>query len=896
MSIEIGNRLGPYEILEKIGEGGMGEVYRARDTRLNRNVAIKVLPGLFAADPDRLARFDREAQALAALNHPHIAQIHGLEESGGARALVMEFVDGEDLAQRLARGPIPVPEALAIARQIADALEAAHDHGIIHRDLKPANIKLREDGTVKVLDFGLAKLAAADGSAISEAEAMNSPTLTMRATQMGFIIGTAAYMAPEQARGKPVDRRADLWALGVVLYEMLSGLRAFASDEVSDTLAAVLTREPDLTTLPPGTPPGIRRLLRRCLEKDRRRRLADAGEARAQIDEALSDGPDAPAATRPAARRASALLPWAAAALLAAVAAAGWWQAARRPEPPALRYTIQVPPGATVALVARPLLALSPDGASLAYLASGGGVSRLVLQRHDEFEPRPVPGTEGASHPVFSPDGQWIAFYADNRLNKTPAAGGPIVPVAIVNDPRGLSWDTDSTITYTPEATGGVFQVDANGGAPRPITSLAGDAERTHRWPQLLPGGRAVIYTVGTYSSPDNYDASPIEATILASGERRTILTGASMARYVPSGHLVFARGSILYAVRFDPERLETRGTPVILAQDIAGDSTTGAAHFTFSQSGTFAYVPGTSERAASRLVWVNRAGEQDPLQLPGGIYYDPKLSPDGRRIAMVSVTGGHSDIWMYDVVRNTATRMTYGGVHSTPLWSRDGSMLYFVSVDPRAQGGSSGLWRRPSDASRDAELVVRSEQRIFLGGWIEDQARVLLDHFVPGGKADVAALRLVPDARMEPLVASQFDEYAATASPDGRYVAYQSDETSRFEVYARAVDGAGGRWRISTSGGEEPRWAPDGRQLYYRSDTALMAVPVDTRGAFEVGAPVRLFDGILNLRSESGISYDVHPEDDRFLMTRLAAENVSFTTIRIVHNWFRELEQATAR
>jgi eukaryotic-like serine/threonine-protein kinase len=886
MLLTSGTRLGSYVIEGPLGAGGMGEVYRGRDTKLNRDVAIKILPEAFAADPDRLQRFSREAQTLAALNHTHIAQIYGVEDSSGVRALVMELVEGEDLAQRIARGPIAVAEALPIARQIADALEAAHERGIIHRDLKPANIKVREDGTVKVLDFGLAKALDPQGPGRGS-DVANSPTFTMRGTQMGMIVGTAAYMAPEQARGQAVDRRADLWAFGVVLYEMLAGRGAFDGATVTDVLAAVVTREPDWSALPADTPPGIRRLLRRCLDRDRHTRLADAGEARYQIDEARSAPPPA-VAERVSARSRVAWLPWALAAVLLVTTLALVWRVSRPTDRPVVRYVVQPPDKTALNLILRPALALSPDGRTLVFVGGPVGASRLFIRRDDEFEARALAGSEGASEPVFSPDGQWLAFFANNELKRMPIAEGPVVTlVGRGNEPKGLSWDGDGTITYTPESTGPVFQIPAGGGTPRAVSALKA-GERTHRWPQMLPDGKAVLFTVGTAASPDNYDGANIEAVVLATGERRQILAGASMARYLAGGYLVFARGRTLYAVRFDMARLAVLGTPKAVVQGVAGDSTTGVAHFSCAASGALAYVPGEILEASHRLVWVDRAGKAEPIDLPPGPYFDPHISPDGRKVAMGVLDGQGSDIRVYDFDKKTFARLTFGGTNTIPIWSRDGQFVYYVAIDQTT--GVNTISRRAADGSRAAEALVSHDSRVYLRSISADGVRAHVNDNTVGGFTDIGFLPLVKGAAFAPLVATKFDEYASELSPDGRWIAYQSNDTARFEVYVREVSGPG-LWQISTGGGEEPRWSPDGRSLYYRNDTQMMVAPVETRGTFQPGTPTLLFEGVYNLRSDSGNSYDLAPNGERFLMLRSGSGTTQSAHIRVVWNWSKELE-----
>jgi eukaryotic-like serine/threonine-protein kinase len=603
-----GRRVGRYTVLELLGAGGMGEVYRARDAALNRDIALKILPEAFASDRERRVRFDREAQVLASLNHPHIAQIYGIEESGGTRALAMELVEGSTLADLMRMARIAMPDALALGVQIADALDAAHERGIVHRDLKPANIKVTPDGQVKVLDFGLAKALEPSASSIQTIDVMMSPTVTSPATQLGVILGTAGYMSPEQAKGLPVDRRSDIWAFGVILFEMLTGRRAFEGETVTDILAAIVTRDPAWDALPPHTPEAVVRLLRRCLDRDRRRRLAAAGEIRFQLEEASSGGASLPArahgpgvATR---SRVWSLLPWAMALLLGTAAAVVGWQLWRQPHPAIERLSIDTTPGTTLSLGLRPAIAVSPDGRRLAFAAASRGATRLYVRRRDRFDAVVLAGTEGASEPVFSPDGEWIAFFAGTKLNKVPAAGGPVVPLTTENEPRGLSWDVADTLTYS-SSTGGVFRVSAAGGAPARITQVAPEkSERSHRWPQMLPGGAVVLFTVGSVDSPDDYSGANIDAAVVATGDRRRLVTAASTARYVPTGHLVFARNRVLYAVRFDARTLTVSGSSVPIVQGVEDDPTTGATHFATSAAGVLAYVAGPTEGGSRRLMW----------------------------------------------------------------------------------------------------------------------------------------------------------------------------------------------------------------------------------------------------------------------------------------------------
>jgi len=899
MRLETGSRLGPYEVTGPLGAGGMGEVYRARDARLGRDVALKVLPAALADDTERLARFGREAQVLASLNHPGIAAIYGLEESGDTKALVLELVEGPTLAERLAAGPLPIDEAIAAAAAIAAALEAAHEQGIIHRDLKPANIKLRPDGAVKVLDFGLAK--ALDPATTAAVDMTQSPTITAHATRAGIILGTAAYMAPEQAKGKTVDRRADIWGFGVVLYEMLSGRRLFEGETPSEVLAAVILKDPDLAHLPAATPPHVRHLMTRCLEKDPKQRLRDIGEARLALTDprtralplvtTVGTTDAGPAGRLRGGRRG---LAWLAAALglalvaaLVALARISGGSGARA----VARFDVQPPPGTALDLIDRPALAIAHDGSMLAYVATGDGITRLYLRRRDEGESHPLAGTEGASNPVFSPDDRWIAFFADNQLKKT-SLNGTVVALAPVNGPRGLAWAGADRLVYTPDAIGPVRLISSDGGTARDVTVLdAAKDERSHRWPEVLPGGGTVLFTVGTIASPDNYDGAALDAVEIKSGARRTVLEGVTMARYVPPGYLVFARAGALYAVGFDPGTLATRGNPVPVVRGVAGDTPTGAAHFSCADDGTLAYVPG-SDQSGRLLAWVSRDGAVQPVDLPVGIYNDVRLSPDGLRAVVAVGNSGSADIWVYDFNRHTFTRLTFDGINATPVFSGDGNSVIYSSIN--AAGHTTALRRVPADGSRAPETIADLPTRIFIGKAPRDGRSLIIafGNLATSGKTDIQRLALEPGATPVAIAASPFDEYAAAASPDGRWVVYQSDDSGRDEIFVRDLTGAGGRWQVSTTGGEEPVWSADGREIFYRSETRMMSVPITPGARFEMGVPRVLFDGAYRMRSDTNISYDVGPRADRFLMIRPAAAAGPNAGIRIVLNWLDEVRR----
>jgi serine/threonine-protein kinase len=881
----------------------MGEVYRARDTRLKRDVALKILPEAFASDPDRLARFTREAQTLASLNHPNIAQIHGLEEQPPIHTLVMELVEGVDLSQRLAAGPLALDEAVSIARQVADALEAAHEQGIVHRDLKPANIKVRDDGAVKVLDFGLAKAFEGNPSSGMESTSPSmSPTMAGPArTSVGTILGTPAYMSPEQAKGKPVDRRADIWAFGVIVYEMVTGRPLFEGDTVTEVLAAVITREPDLSVLPSDVPAHLRRLIARCLVRDPKLRLRDIGEARLALAGAGSfpgtqTEPDT-SASGPSRTATSRWLLALAAALAVALAASmvAWRQAVTTsPIERVTRYEVRAPEPSALALDSRPTLAVSPDGSTLVYVARAEGTSRLYIRGRGDLAARALPGTDGGTHPVFSPDGTQIAFFSSAMLKRTSLDGvvSDVIHVGGDTDAprRGLDWLSNDRLVYSPLGASPLFSVASTGGTPTPVTTLDENrGERTHRWPSALPGGNVVLFTVGTVASPDNYDKSTIEAVEVATGRRHVVLKEASSARYVSTGHLLFARAATVYAIAFDVERLAATGTPVPVLQGVNGDSTTGALHLSVAGDGTMAYVPGSARAGASRLTWVDRAGRVQAPTLPEGIYYDPRLSPDGSRVAVAwqAATAGTSDIWVSDLPRGTFTRLSFSGSAFTPVWSADGRTIYFSYIDP--SGRKTTIMRRPADGSREAEPVVALDTRAYIQA-IDREARwALLDSSPPAAVGDIVRIALTAGARPEPVVATRFDDLQSTLSPDGRWLAYVSDETGRFEVYVRDTAGAGGRWQLSTEGGEEPHWSGDGREIYYRNGSRLMSVSLGRQRTPDPGAPALVFDGVHDLRSDSGLSYAVDPKGGRFLMIRLSDANTT-SSIVVVLNWFLEL------
>jgi len=899
-----GSKIGQYDVTSSLGAGGMGEVYRARDTKLGRDVAVKVLPAAVAADPDRLARFEREARALAALNHPNIAAIYGLEDHAPLRALVMELVEGEDLSQRIARGAMPVDEAVPVAKQIADALEAAHEQGIIHRDLKPANVKLRPDGAVKVLDFGLAK--AMDPLAAASADPALSPTLTARNTFAGVILGTAAYMSPEQARGTPVDRRADIWSFGIVLFEMLTGRRLFDGDTVSDTLASVLRQEIEWTRLPATTPPAIVHLLRRCLERDPKRRLRDIGEARIALEQAgsIASGivvPAPPAAAAAAGR--SRRAPWVALAAGVAMLAAGLAIGQRlRPstDAPTLRLTTLLPPDVTIDPSTYPILAISHDGSTVAFAGVNNGTSRLYVRRLTESDAHPLRETEGGTGPFFSPDDAWIGFFADTKLKKTPTAGGPVVTFSGGADVRGGVWTSADTIVFAQDATTFLREIPASGGTTRAVTTLdQSRQERTHRWPALMPDQKTVLFNVGTVAHPNDYDDGTIEAVNLETGKRQLVVQGGRMPQYAAAtGDLLFVRGKILYALAVDAKTLQVRGKPRPVVDGVLGDPTTGSAFYAVSDAGTLVYAPGDPSGALRRFAWVDREGRASPIDLPAALYLDPRVSPDGRRIAfaIVDATSSDADIWIADPARGTSSRLTSHGVYRSPVWSRDGRRVFDVSYD--SKNNRATIEARAADGTGQPEAIGAIEGPTFIDDISVDGSTLYLDATPPAGgaagRAGIYRLSTTGDPHSKPtpfLAPTTADLAGSAVSPDGRWLAFVSTESGRFEIFVQSLRDGSGRMQVSTSGGQNPHWAADGRTIYYLQGADALAVSVETAGGLAVGKPRRMFGQQLALYFDSQQYYTVAP-DGRLLMMR-PSDDRAVPELRVITNWFADLRRA---
>jgi serine/threonine protein kinase len=906
LTLAPGTRRGSYEIVAPLGAGGMGEVWRARDLRLRREVAIKAIPESFVADPERLARFEREARLLAALNHPNIAVIYGIEESEGSLLLVLEIVEGETLAERLARGPLPVEEALSVCIQIAAGLEAAHERGVIHRDLKPANVKLRPDGSVKILDLGLAR-AVEPAAAVTDPSL--SPTITSGPTGIGVILGTAAYMSPEQARGKGLDKRTDIFSFGCVLYECLTGERAFPGESISDTLAAVLRSEPDWTALPAETPPRIRDLLRRCLQKDPKRRLHDIADARIEIEEAVAMPADALPAARPGWAPSSSgrsRFLWAAAGLLAGAAVAvlvarGLFRPPDRNILPSIRSSFSLPPETRIDTRGRrPSMAFSPDGTSFVFRAVSDGVARLYLRSMDRAEASPIPGTEGAFNPFFSPDGEWLAFFTTSELKKVPLAGGTPLTVAVVPPiTQGGTWASDGFIYFSPISEGGLSRVAAAGGIPETFTTPdAKEGEGAHVWPQALPDGEHFLLIVRPGKNLQDLESSNLAIHSLKTGRRRIVLQGASFARYAPPGRILFVRGRSVQAVSVDPKRWEPTGRPVPLLRDVLIASSDATAYFAVGSNGLLVYAAGgLAERETSTPVWVDRNGTAESLPLPTRTYFTPRLSPDGRTLAFVVAERSRFSVWTYDFARKALSPLVpERGLAFNPVWAPDGLRIAFS----RLEREWPQLFWRAADGGGALEALAPSGQADFPTSFSPDGRLLAYSSAAPGKleNSDIRLLSLAGKREGRPWLATPFDEFSPFFSPDGRWIAYVSTESGRREVYVRPFAGPGGRVRISTEGGGEPAWSPDGKELFYRIGDRLMGVRVETSPTFTAATPRVLLTGsyVAGGGLDAPRLYDVSPDGKRFLFIKpIEKKEEPITRLELVVNWPAMLERATS-
>jgi len=909
-----GRRIGTFEVKALLGRGGMGEVYRAHDTKLRRDVAIKVLPRAFTTDAGRLANLEREARVVASLNNPHIAAIHGLEESEGVRGLVLELVEGDTLAQRLSqsagssRPGLRLPEVLNYAHQIADALEAAHERGVTHRDLKPANIKVTPEGVVKLLDFGIAKVVGGEGPGL---DLTKTHTVTAGGTAPGVIMGTAGYMSPEQACGKIVDKRTDIWAFGCVLYEMLSGKIAFEGDTLSETIAAILEREPDWSTLPAETPRSLRRLLQRCLEKDPKQRLRDIGDARVeleQISRAPGDDMD-PAVVMQETTAWRRRTRWAAAAagVLAATSTALVWMALTRPAAPGdarvTRFTVDFPEKSGTVPTLNPTIALSADGTQLALTPWPG--KGLVVRRLDALDSQPIEVTKGAwqQGPQFSPDGKFVSVIDGNGIIATvkpflklPLSGGPSVKLADYDNFHSGAWSEDGWIYWTNTYPGGIVRVRDSGGPIETVTELdVKNGERSHRFAQLLPGGQALIFTVA-FAGITIYDDARIDLWDLKTRQRKTLITGGSGAVYSPSGHIVYARAGKLFAAPFDLQRREVTGDPMPVVDGVMMSQNTGAAHFAVSRRGDLAYVPGGVEGGNRELVWVDRSGKIDPVPLKPASYLYPRLAPDGSSMA-VEIEGPNHDLYFYDFARTVFSKVSTDGMSHNPVWSWDGKLLAYRSWI----AGGMTMWLMNADRSGTPVRLDPKNIRQNPVSFSPDGKFLTFDQKDAQTDDDAWILPLSGGGEARPISRlPKVDEGSAKFSPDGRWVAYASNESGKDEIYVQPFPGLGPKTQISNAGGTDPMWRRMGGELYYREGAKMMAVSVVTSGPkLQASAPKKLFEGAYyqgtgascEMGGASAANYDVTPDGQRFLMVRDNSGGGFGTRAIVVLNWADELK-----
>ena len=900
MALSAGTRLGNFEILAPLGAGGMGEVYRARDTKLGREVAIKVLPDSLVQDVERLARFGREAKLLASLNHPNIATLHGLEEWESKPFLVMELVEGETLAERLKRGPMPIDEAIPMFIGIAEGLEAAHEKGIIHRDLKPANIKIGPNGKPKILDFGLATALA---DPIAQSDLAESPTIT-KGTAVGVILGTAHYMSPEQARGKSLDRRTDVWSFGCVLYEALTSKRAFEGDTLTDVLSAVLRGEPDLSALPAAVPRTVEHVLRRCLVPDATRRLHDIADARIELESQVESAPPSngfPSRTR---IRMAALVFLSLAIGLLIGAGINRSETANVHQRP-VRFSLRLPDDEFLAVeYLQEVLAISPDGNLVAYIARRPmaasrreAIPRLVLRQLDSEEPNSVTGTEGAMSLFFAPDSKSIGIVVDGRklLRVSSAGGAPevLADVSITGGydstaAKGGSWGADGSILFSPGGAGGLVHLSSGGATSADFLTSPDPArhETSHRWPKFLPDGTAALFTVKPEGIA-SWDEARIDVVSLQTRKWKTVVEGGVHARYSPTGHIIFARHETLMAAPFDLERHEVTGPPVALPEDVYVEPRSGAAQFSFSETGTLAYVPNSVEAMSRNLVWIDRKGNAQRISDASGLYSGPCVSPDGKFIALV-LEGASDDLWVQDLDRGSLTRLTFHGNQFSPTWSPDGRRIAFASD----RGGQWNLFVQSGDGSSEAERLTTSENSQYPGSFSPDGRALAFSESTSATNWDIYILPLDGDHHPRPFVKTEFNEANPRFSPDGKFIAYASEETGRPQVFIRAYPEGNQRMQISTDGGTEPAWSRDGRELFYWQGDEFMVVSVVVAPSLTVGRPHKLFSGHFGQGTYSGTqTFDVAP-DGRFVMAPPASPDHGPREIRVVLNWFEELKR----
>jgi serine/threonine-protein kinase len=889
VTLVAGFRLGPYEILSPLGAGGMGEVYKARDMRLERTVAIKVLPQHLSASLEVRQRFEREAKTISQLSHPHICALYDVGNQDGVEYLVMEYLEGETLADRLGRGPLPTEQVLRYGIEMADALDKAHRQGIVHRDLKPGNVMLTKSG-VKLLDFGLAKALPSPGGKGVGGEGLTAlPTMAGTAqnlTQEGTILGTFQYMAPEQLEGKDADARTDIFAFGAVLYEMATGRKAFSGTSQASLISAIMKEEPaPMSTLQPMTPPALDRVVRTCLAKDPEERWQSAHDIKSELSWIAQAGSQAGiAAPVVTSRRRRDRIAWGvigalAGAVLTAVAI--WVLSLGRPSAVGPITRVAIPFSAAESFVVDNYLsvAIAPDGRRLVYIARKGDARRLVVRSLDAAEGTAIPGTEGAYSPFFSPDGQWVGFWADNKIKKVSLAGGAPVTICdcgVSDRLLGASWGADDTLVFPQRWARELVRVPATGGTPQPVTKLASrEDDRGHLWPEFLPGGKAVLFTVFTGGSLDDY---AIDVVSLDSGARKNLIKGGTFARYAATGHIIYARGGTLFAVPFEPDRLEIKGVPFPVAQGVL-ENTNGGAEFAVSRNGTLVSAAGGMLLPERSAVWIDRGGKSTPASQIKRSYSRPRISPDGKRLALI-VEAETYDVWILDFSRDSLTRLSFGKDDGDPVWSPDGKRVAYSS----SQAGSYNLYVRASDGSGSEErLTTGGDHASVPSSWSPD-GKILSFNRTRAGVPEVWLYSFEKGVAPRPFLQGPFRHERGMFSPDGRWMAYLSNESGKSEVYVTAFPGPGGKWQISNEGATAFVWAPDGRAIFYKKDNKFWRVAITTSPSFIAGRPELLFEGDYE-------SWDIAPDGKRFLVIKDEAAESAPKHLNLVLNWFEDLK-----
>jgi serine/threonine-protein kinase len=885
-----------YEILEKLGEGGMGVVFKARDTNLDRLVALKFLPAHLADSEESKARLIQEAKVASALNHPNVCTIHEIGEHDGQLYVVMEFVAGQTLHEKILEGRLPVKQAIEIGIQIADGLAAAHEKGIVHRDVKPDNIMVRRDGIVQIMDFGLAKIHGVS-----------------RLTKEGSTIGTAGYMSPELVQGHDADYRSDIFSLGVVLYEMLTGRLPFRGvHETAMMYEIVNVDPPPPSSIRPEIDADMNRIVLECLEKDPNERIQSARQVsidlrryKRESDRQRVSGNAPPGAATAGQRSGSTnvpggalptngdisasvrrLLPWGLVCLLVVVSALALWNPWRQipPPPNVVCFSLSLPKESTIPLDENLAVAISRDGNRIVYATE----NLLHLRSVDNMEAVPVAGTEKATEPVFSPDGNWIAFFSGGKLKKVPVGGGTPTTLCDMASCRGITWGADDQIVFSSHAAVGLTAISASGGPVRALTTPdTSRHERTHRWPRFVGDSKTVLFTVGEIYNPDYYDDAYIDAVNLDTGVRKRILVGANQARFLTGGYLVYGKGGTLFAVRFDVDRLEIKGQPVPVLEDVGGDPTAGVVHFSLSENGSLVYVPGGGDANTHTLAWVDRSGKREQIPAPLHAYQSPRLSPDGKRISLVIEDGKALDLWIYDIAGQTLSRLTFGGLNLSPFWSRDGKRVFYTSRDV---GGGLKILSKSADGSGDAQELYSGTDELYIDGLYPDGMTLLLDRVKPEPYG-IMALPLGGDRKLRPVLQSFAFEHSGALSPDGRWIAYTSNETQSYQIYVQQFPPSGGKWQITTDGGVDVHWSRDGRELFYRQGSALMVVAIQTQPAFQAGKPKLLFEEHRTLFSTVGHTFDVSLDGKRLLLTGLGTGDQG-RRVNVILHWAEEVRR----